>query len=262
MSKRRFATSFPYSTGLTPWGNSGFLWAAGTEFYDDKWNVLLDTPDIEPRLARALELLAAINPSNAPGQFNMTLLNIRTNFISGAAGIVAGSGSLIQDFETKAPELSDKFVLAPYPGPDGGKGTVTFGGKGLVIGKTANSRAALDFLHWYVKTGKLIDFQLALPMYSQPVQYSTYNNPKWQSNPTIRKYWSTMQTMRSFLDPNSVNVGALSLQGPRLSANQGLIVNDEVILHMYQNVLTKKMTIKESIADAAAQVRKLTEKDS
>jgi multiple sugar transport system substrate-binding protein len=172
-AKRRFATSLPYSAGLTPWGNSGFLWAAGVKFYDQAWNVLLDTPEMKPRLTRALDMLAGVNALNAPGQFNMTLLNIRTNFISGAAGIVAGSGSLIQDFETKSPELSDKFVLAPYPGPDGGKGTVTYGGKGLVIGKTANSRAALDFLHWFVSSGKLIDFQLALPMYGQPVQLST-----------------------------------------------------------------------------------------
>jgi hypothetical protein len=71
-----------------------------------------------------------------------------------------------------------------------------------------------------------------------------------------------MQTMRGVLDPQRNNIDALSLQGPHMSVNQGLIVNDEVILHMYQNVLTKKMTVDESIADATAQVRKLTQTDS
>ncbi len=261
-SKRRFGTSFPYSAGLTPWGNSGFLWAGGMKIYDDKFNVLIDSPEIKPKLARALEMLAAINPYNVPGQFNMTLLNIRTNFISGSAGIVAASGALIQDIDTKAPELADKFVIAPYPAPDGGKGTVVYGGKGLGIGKSGNSRAALDFLRWFVKTGKLVDFQLSLPMYMQPVQVSTYQNPKWLNDPTVKKYWPTMQTLRSFMDPNVVNVDALQLQGSHITANQGKILNAELILAMYQNVLTKKMTVSEAIDDCAAQIRKLTEADA
>jgi multiple sugar transport system substrate-binding protein len=261
-SKRQYGTSLAYSTGLTPWGNSGFLWAAGVKFYDDQWNVLLDDAAIRPKLARALDMLAAVNPYNVPGQFDMTLLNMRTNFITGRAGIVAGSGSLMHDIDNKTPELADKFAIAPYPAPDGGNGTVVYGGKGLGIGKSANSAAALDFLRWYVKTGKLIDFQLSLPLYAQPVQYSTYKNPKWLNNPLIRKYGSSVKVMHSFVDPKEVNIDALQLQGPHITANQGKILNAEVILRMYQNVLTKKMTVSEAIADAATQVRALTERDS
>jgi multiple sugar transport system substrate-binding protein len=261
-SKRRFGTSLPYSTGLTPWGNSGFLWAGGVKFYDDDWNVRIDTPDMKPKLARTLDFLAQINPNNVPGQFNMTLLNIRTNFLSGSAGIVPGSGSLIEDFKAKAPELADKFVIAPYPGPDGGKGSVVYGGKGLGIGKSENSKAAIDFLRWFVHSGKLIEFQLVLPMYSQPAQYSTYKNPKWLNNPTIQKFGQTMATMRSFLDPDTVNADAVQLQGSHITANQGMIVNSEVILHMYQNVLTKTMTVSEAIDDCAGQIRKFTKRDS
>ncbi len=262
-AKRRFGTSFPYSMGITPWGNTGFLWASGVEFYDKDWNVLLDTPAIKPKLARALEFLLEINPYNAPGQFNMSLLQIATNFLTGTAGIVANSGGLVQDIALKAQTLTDKFVIAPYPAPDGGKGTVVYGGKGLGIGKSENSQAALDFLRWFtVTSGKMIDYQLSLPMYMQPVQYSTYKNPKWLSNPTIKQFWPTMQTMRSFLDPAIVNIDAVQLQGPRITVNQGLIVNSEVILHMYQNVLTKRMTISEAIDNCAAEVRKFTEKST
>ncbi len=262
-SKRRFGTSFPYSMGVTPWGNTGFLWASGVEFYDNDWNVLLDTPAIKPRLARALELLLKVNPYNAPGQFNMSLLQIATNFLTGTAGIVANSGGLIQDIALKTPNLVDEFVIAPYPAPDGGKGTVVYGGKGIGIGKSANSQAALDFLRWFtVKSGKMIDYQLSLPMYMQPVQYSTYKNPRWLNDPTIRKFRPSMQTMQGFLDPKIVNIDAVQLQGPRITVNQGLIVNSEVIMHMYQNVLTKRMTISQAIDNCAAEVRKFTEKST
>jgi multiple sugar transport system substrate-binding protein len=257
-AKRRFGTSLPYSMGLTPWGNSGFLWSGGVKFYDDNWNVLLDASEIKPKLARALDMLASINGYNAPGQYSMTLLNIITNFITGTAGVVGQSGSVIQDINQRAADLDGKFVLAPYPAPDGGKGTVVYGSKGIGIGKSANTAAALDFLRWFVKSGKLIDFQLTLPMYVQPVQFSTYSNPKWLNDAVIRKNWPAMQTMKGFLDHNAVNLDAVQLQGPRITESQGMIVNDAVIMHMYQNVLSKKMSIDDAIADAAAQVRKLT----
>ncbi len=261
-SKRRFGTSLPYSMGITPWGNTGFLWAAGVKFYDENWNVLLDTPEIKPKLTRALEFLARINPYNAPGQFNMTLLNITTNFTSGSAGIAGGSGGMIQDIATRTQDLADKFVIGPYPAPDGGKGTVVSGGKGLGIGKSANSKAALDFVRWFVKSGKLIDFQLSLPMYMQPPQYSTYKNPKWLDNPTIKKFWPSMQIMQNFLNRDVVNVDALQLQGSRVTVNQGLILNSEVIMHMYQNILTKTMTVPAAIDNCAAEIRKFTEKSA
>ncbi len=261
-SRRRFGTALPYSAGITPWNNTGFLWASGVKFYDDDWNVLVDTPEIKPRLARALEFLAEINPYNAPGQFNATLLSISTNFVSGTAGIAASAGRLAQEIEDKSPDLADKFVLAPYPAPDGGKGAVTFGDQGFGIGKSPNSNAALDFMMWFMKAGKMVDFQVNMPLYNQIPQYSTYDDPRWRDNPTIRKYWSTMQTVRDFLDPTKVSMASVQTQGSRMSVNQGLVVNSEVIVHMYQNVLTKAMTVDAAIDDCAAQMRKFTKKDA
>ncbi len=260
--KKRFGTTLPYSQGTTPWGNTGFLWAAGVQFYDNDWNVLIDTPAIKPKLTRALEFLVTNNPCNAPGQYSMTLGNIITNFTSGTAGIAAYMGRLIQAIESNAPDLADKFAISPYPAPDGGKGSVTYGGKEFAIGKTANSKEAIDFLRWFMKTGKITDFQLTLPMYMQPTQYSTYQNPRWLANPTIKKYWPAMQTMREFMDKDAVNVNAIEFQGSPLTVNQGLLLNSEVILTMYQNVLSKKMTVSEAVDDCAASMRKFTRKDA
>lgn len=109
-----------------------------------------------------------------------------------------------------------------------------------------------------MKTGKIIDFQLTLPMYAQPAQYSTYKNPKWLNNPTIRKYWPAMQTMESFLTANTVNVDAVQLQGPELTVNQGLLLNSEVITTMYQNVLTRRMSPDDAIDDCAKKIRLFT----
>ncbi len=261
-SKRRFATSFPYSVGITPWNNTGFLWANGVKFYDNDWNVVVDSPDIKPKLRRALEFLDRINPSNAPGQFNMTLLSIATNFVSGTAGIAASAGRLAQEIEDKNPDLADKFLIAPYPAPDGGKGAVTFGDQGFGIGKTPNSNAALDFMHWFMKNGKMVDFQVNMPLYNQLPQYSTYDDPRWKNNPTIRKYWPAMQAVRDFLDPAKVNMDSVQTQGNRMTVNQGLLLNSGVIEYMYQNVLSKRMTPDAAIDDCAAKMRKFTRKDA
>jgi multiple sugar transport system substrate-binding protein len=192
----------------------------------------------------------------------MTFLNLVTDFLTGVAGIEGETGRMIEEIDIKVPEMADKYVIAPYPAPDGGKGSVVYGGKGIGLGKTTNSEAALDFMRWFVKSGKMIEFQLTLPTYMQPAQYSTYKNPKWLANPVIKRHWDKMQTMRGFLDASNVNVDALQLQGPSITGNQGMILNEEVIMHMYQNVLTKKMTVSQAIDDAAAAVRKFTKKDA
>lgn len=261
-ARKRFGTTLPYAPGITAWDGTGFLWAGDVAFYDDKWNVLIDTPAIKPKLTRTLEFLAGMNDCNAPGQFSMTLASIINNFVTGTAGIAPYSGRLIQTIEDKQPDLADKFVTTPFPAPDGGKGTATVGGKVFGVGKTPNSQATLDFLHWFLKNDKLTDFQLTLPMYMQPTQYSTYQNPRWLANPVIKKYWSAMQTMRSFMDKNDTNIDAIEFQGPHLSVNQGLMVNSEVITTMFQNVMTKRMSISDAIDDCAASVRKFTKTDA
>lgn len=261
-SKRQYGTTLPYSKGTTPWGNSGFLWAAGVEFYDDQWNVLLDNAEIKPKLARALQFIMDLAPTNAPGQFSMSFQQISTNFLTNVAGIASGAGLLVESIDAKYPEFEDKFVAAPYPAPDGGKGTVVFGGKSLGVGNTPNAEKTIDFMRWLVKSDKLTEFHLDTPYYAQPALRSIYSDAKWVENARVKKHPATIKTLESYLDPNATNMDAVQLQGPYTSVNQGMIVNQETILEMYQNVLTNKMSISEAIDMTANKVRGFTQKDA
>ena len=52
---KSYAITLPYGGVHTNWGNTAFLWAAGVEFYDNEWNVVLDSDDNKPRAIRTLE---------------------------------------------------------------------------------------------------------------------------------------------------------------------------------------------------------------
>ncbi len=37
------------------WTNTAFMWAEGVKFFDDKWNVILESPEMKPKMLRYLE---------------------------------------------------------------------------------------------------------------------------------------------------------------------------------------------------------------
>ncbi len=258
--KRRYGFAGPISPTTTTWANSGFLWSSGTAFYDDKFNVVLDSPEIKPKVVQALDLIASIYPYQPPGVFSMKLGDVLNSFYSGTSGIAPYTGRMVHNIEDKAPDIADKYTIMPYPEPKPGPGYVTFGGDGFVIGKSDRTEEAQKFLQWFMQNGKMTEWQLTLPLHYQPPQYSTYRNATWLAHPMVKKYSHIVDELKSFMDTKKTVIDAVELQGPYLTANQGRITNNEIITNMYQNVITKKMTSSQAVDAAAMQVRGFTEK--
>ena len=164
-SNKRYAYTMPVSSGgHTNWGNTAWLWAAGVQIYDDKWNVILDSPEIKPKAVRTLEFLTKVAQYTPPGLLEVSLKDMLTNFTASISAITSYTGRLIHHIEDRSPELADKYGIMAYPGPDGGKSMVTFANDGFSIGKTANTEEALKFFRWFVKNDKLTDYQLTVPL--------------------------------------------------------------------------------------------------
>ncbi|MDE0206830.1 MAG: ABC transporter substrate-binding protein, partial [Candidatus Tectomicrobia bacterium] len=235
-----------------------FLWAAGVEFYDDEWNVVLDSDDNKPRAIRTLEFLAEVAKYTPPGPMETSLKDMLINFSSGLSAITSYTGRAIHTIEDRNPELADKYGIMAYPAPDGGRGAVTYGDDGFSIGKTENSDLTVDFFRWFLDTDRLIDYQLTVPLHYQPTQFSTYENEKWRSHPLIEKHREAIETMRGFMNTDKTLVGSIDFQGPRPSPNHARLAIAGVIPKMYQNVLMQRLTPSEAVDAAAEEIRGFT----
>jgi len=259
-ANKHYAITLPVSGEPTNWGNTAFLWAAGVQIYDDQWNVVLDAPEMKPRVVRTLEYLTQVTQYTPPGLLEVGLKDMLSNFTSSLSGITSYTGRLIHLIEDRAPELADKYATMPSPAPDGGRGAVTFANDGFSIGKTDNTEDALKFLRWFIKNDKLTEFQLTLPLHYQPPQFSTYKNPRWRSHPLVEKHWAAMEVMLDFMNTDKTLIGSIQLQGPGPSPNQGRIWTSQVLPRMYVNVLTKTMSPSDAVDAAAKEIRGFTEK--
>jgi multiple sugar transport system substrate-binding protein len=260
-ANKRYAYTMPVSSGgHTNWGNTAWLWAAGVQIYDDKWNVILDAPEIKPKAVRTLEFLTKAAQYTPPGLLEVSLKDMLTNFTASISAITSYTGRLIHHIEDRSPELADKYGIMAYPGPDGGKSMVTFANDGFSIGKTANTEEALKFFRWFVKNDKLTDYQLTVPLHYQPPQFSTYKNKRWRAHPLVEKHWAAMEVMLSFMNTDKTLSGSIQFQGPGPSPNQGRIWNSDVLPRMYQSVLTQKMSPGEAVDACAKEIREFTEK--
>jgi multiple sugar transport system substrate-binding protein len=260
-AKRRYAITMPIASGgHTNWGNTAWLWAAGVKIYDDQWNVILDSPEMKPRVIKVLEHLATIAQYTPPGLFEVSLKDMLNNFTAGTSAITSYTGRLIHQIEERAPELADKYALMAYPSPEGGKSAVTFANDGFSIAKTENSDEALKFFRWFLKNDKLTEYQLTVPLHYQPPQFSTYKNKRWRSHPLVEKHWAAMEVMLSFMNTDKTHVGSIQLEGPGPSPNQGRIWTSDVLPRMYQNALAKKLSPAEAVDAAAKEIREFTEK--
>ncbi len=258
---KRYAYTMPISSGgHTNWGNTGWLWAAGVKIYDDEWNVILDSPEIKPRVVGTLEFLTKAAQYTPPGLLETSLKDMLINFTSGLSAITTYTGRLIHTIEDRAPELADKYGIMAYPAPDGGPRAVTFANDGFSIGNTRNTEATLEFFRWFLKNGKLVDYQLTVAVHYQPPQYSTYKNEKWRSHPLVKKHWSAIEVMLDFMNTDKTRVGSIQLEGPGPSPNQGRIWNSYVIPKMYQQVLLKRLTPSQAVDEAAKEIRSFTKK--
>ena len=255
---KNYAITLPFGGVHTNWGNTGFLWAAGVEFYDDEWNVVLDSDDNKPRAIRTLNFLAEVAKYTPPGPMETSLKDMLINFSSGLSAITSYTGRAIHTIEDRNPELADKYGIMSYPAPDGGRGAVTYGDDGFSIGKTENSDLTVDFFRWFLDTDRLIDYQLTVPLHYQPTQFSTYDNEKWLSHPLIEKHREAIETMRGFMNTDTTLVGSIDFQGPRPSPNHARLAIAGVIPKMYQNVLMQRQTPSEAVDAAAEEIRGFT----
>ena len=236
------------------WTNTAFMWAEGVKFFDDKWNVILESPEMKPKMLRYLEFFKKVYPSMPPGMSQISWGDYTKLFVSERVAMSPYAGRLVHHVEKFAPHLSDKFGLFAYPNSDGSQFAVNHGYDGWVVTKSKYSEVAMKLLEWMV-TEKLIDFYATLPIQYQPTRMSVYEDPRWKNLPMVKKYAEIVEVQKSFLTRKDLIIDGVDLQGPEIDPRAGKIPRNFVMPHMLQNLVLKNLPPDECLAIAAKEIK-------
>ncbi len=252
----RYGTALPVgSNGATNWVGYGPFAANNVRWFDDRWNVVLDSPAEKKKAVAALELYKTLWATMPPGMASASFAEMLNAFSTGRAGIVPYTGRMIHHIERNSPELADKYEILPFPAEDGKGAGVTHGYDGWLVMKGPNQAEALKFVEW-LGTDRLVDFLHTVALHYQPCRLSVYKDQKWRSHPLVQKHWGAMETMRGFLD-GGVTIASLDTDGPEVDPRPGIVWEGMVYPELLQAVILKNVPPAEAVSQAAARARQL-----
>lgn len=251
----RYGICLPVGSGpAANWLTFGFLWAEGFKLFDDQWRVLIDSPQMKPKLVAYLKFFDELYKTMPPGMAQIGFAENLTLFASEKVAMAAYSGRMIHHLERFAPQLTDKFGMMAYPNSDGSRSAVNHGYDGWVVPKGPNSEEGYKFLDWFL-TERLIDFYETLILHYQPTRWSVYENARWKAHPLVKKYPQAVDTMKSFL--KGAIIGSIDTEGPAPDTRPGKIFEGFVFPEMVQNVVLRKLPPERAVDLAAEKAKKL-----
>jgi len=238
------------------WLNVGFMWADGVKLFDDKWNVIFDSPRMKPKVIKYLNFFKELYQYMPPGMTSLVWADHVKLFVSERVAMNPYSGRMIEHVEAYAPHLADKVGVFLYPSSDGSRFAVGHGYDGWFVVKTKYSEEAKKLLYWLV-TEKLIDFYANLPIHYQPTRLSIYDDPRWKSLPKVKKYQNILGTMKGFLTRKDIVLDCVDIQGPEIDPRPGKITRKFIMPTMLQNLVLKNLPPEECVKIAADQIREV-----
>ena len=252
----RYGIALPIGTGgPASYMTFAFMWAEGVKLFDDKWNIILDSPEMGPKVIRYLDFFAELYKTMPSGMTQIGFGPPLTQFASGKISHTVYTGRLVTNLERFAPKLTDKYAMIPYPDSKGAKKAVSFGYDAWVVVNTKYSEESMKFMDWFTDN-HYIDFLHTVPLGFQPPRMDVYEDSRWRAHPMLEKYWWVMEQMWDYLkDPNLV-ISSIDTQGPAIDIRPGKVFNSFALPEMLQNKLLKKMSSEECLKIAAAKMRK------
>lgn len=251
----RSGALFPIgSNGATNWLSPGFMWAEGVRLFDDKWNVLLDSPEMAPRVTRYLDFFAELYKTMPSGSSQASFGEVLSGFSSDKVAHTAYAGRLIETLERTAPALATKYGMTPYMDSQGKARAVNHGYDGWVVLKTPNTAESMKFMQWFTEE-QYINFLHTAPLHFQPPRLDVYDDERWRAHPLIEKHKEAVEMMRGFIqDPNMI-LTSIDTEGPKPDLRAGKVFEAFVFPEMLQNRCLKNLPSAECVKNAAAKMR-------
>ena len=256
----RFGAVFPIASGgATNWLSFAWLWAEKVKLLGNDWSVIIDSPEMKPKMIKFLQFFKALYDTMPPGVPQVAYGEMLNLFGTEKVGISTYSGRLIHHLERFAPALADKYVLSAYPDSSGKSKAVNHGYDWWMVMKTKNSDESMKFIKWFVKE-KLIDFYSTIILHYQPTRLSIYEDPRWSNNPMVKKHKKAVDFMKGLLTRKDIIIDAIDLQGPAVDVRGGKLFESFVLPEMLQSLVLKKTDPAACLEETAAKMRKIIQK--
>lgn len=244
------------SNGATNYTAFGYMWANGVELFDDKWNVILDSPEILQKAVEYVDFMADLTEYMPPSPMQAGWANLVGDFQGGIISHTPGTGRLIDQMNMTMPDRAKEVSSFLFPSKDGKKFAVNHGYDGWVVLDTAMTDEALKFLEWF-SDEHLINFLHSSPVHYQPTRLDIYEDPRWLAHPAIETYSDIIAMQKRVLNDPNVIIRSIDTEGPEPDVRAGKVFRSYALPEMLQDRILNGMSGVDSVKAAAAKIRKV-----
>lgn len=220
-----------------------YLWQNGVDIYSgptDAIDVTIDTDENHNRAVKTYEWIKQMNeysPNGSGWEWGDAISALQQE---NAAAIMSVGGLPVLTIQENRPDLIEKLSPTPFPLPDGREQNRWWAYmEGHVVwNEGGNTEGARQFVEFFNKSDKFMEFVLSAPLFQFPPTQNGLNSDAVKENETIQSHPEVMKLVRDNWDsfssilatgddgvPNIVAANAYSQQLFGQSADQ-LLVND------------------------------------
>lgn len=251
----KFGVGHPVgANAAAQWMSIGYMWADGVRTLDNNYKLVLDSPEMKPKVVRYLEFMKKLGPSMPPGMTQALFGTVLGQYSGGQIAHAPYAGRMIEVLEDKAPDLVSKTGFFMYPDSAGKAQAVNHGYDGWVVLNTPMRDESLRFMEWFVDN-HYINFLHSAPLHMQPPRLDVYDDNRWRAHPLVEKHGELVEFMKSMLTRKDVVIRSIDTEGPDIDLRPGKMFETFAICDAIQNVLYKNMPAAEAVDVMAAKYR-------
>lgn len=215
----------------------------GGEFFDKKWNLKFNTPQV----VEAVKFILELNKYAPPGSLDYDMNSINELFLKDKVAFVINSPFVIQWTIESAPHILPYLKAVPIP-QNKCEGWMTEM-QSLVLPKGKNPKEAREFMAFLLRKDQYIPFAHTVPGGIIPTVKAVAQSEEYWNHPTIKRF-------REIIDLALYGVSKgtpVGLQhGP---SKYGAILRTGVIEEMFQSILIQGLTPEQAVAKTHARLQ-------
>jgi len=240
----------------------GLYWTNGGKIFDDKFNVLLDSPEYLPKMVEALQVVKKLVENSPPGADGWagwadTISHVK----AGKASIFFYHGARPIDALVRAnPTIAEKIANVLFPVKKKGDVPHPYGTSDwfVVLKPSVFPEEAVKFLKWFYQSPYWMKFQTSVPLHFVPANLEIAKKPEYLNHPIISKYYHIVETI---LEAAKTSSDFLIEPGNKVHNPYIAKIRAEMIIpDMFHKYYYGQMSAEDAIKWAASELRKIVGK--
>jgi multiple sugar transport system substrate-binding protein len=234
----------------------GYLWANDVRIVDDNWKVVIDSPEMAPRVIEYLDFMAELSKLMPPSPRQASWANLVSDFQGEIVSHTPGTGRLIDQMNMTMPAKAANVSSFLFPSKSGKKFAVNHGYDGWVVLDTPMAQEAIKFLTWF-SDEHFINFLHSSPIHYQPTRLDVYKDPRWLAHPALETFSDIVAMQKQVLTDPNVVIRSIDTEGPEPDIRAGKMFRSFALPEMLQDRVFNGKSSAEALKAAAEKLRKV-----